>query len=102
MSFIEVVSSLVIVALVSSGILAVGNMVTKTGRDTASYAKLRIYATDKIEKIEDDLDPDMTGVDYLSYRLSFDVELRNERDALQSLVDNIACGANILHLLLEL
>ena len=66
MTFVEVVSALFMIGVASVGILSVAYMARSTARNTEQYTKLRIYATDTIEKLQTNMDAgiDIEGEDY--------------------------------------
>ena len=55
-SFIEVISSIIIVAIISGAIIKAGMLMINTAKDATGYTKLRIFATNTIERIQDDLE----------------------------------------------
>lgn len=66
MSFIEIISSLVIIAMISGAVISSGSLVVQSSKEIAQYSRLRVYATNKIEQIENDLESgeDITSIDY--------------------------------------
>lgn len=66
MSFIEVISCMVIVAFLCSTVAYVGSLSTSIAKEIEGYSTLRIYATDVLEHIQDDLEEGVQ-IDAYSY-----------------------------------
>ena len=65
-SFIELVSSIVVITMICASVIYAGDIVVKSSKDITYYTRLRAYATNKIEEIENDLESgtDITSKDY--------------------------------------
>lgn len=56
LSFIEVITSIVIIGIVSTALLATVSIITRTVSLTTDYMALKIYAANKFETIQTDLE----------------------------------------------
>ena len=56
LSFIEVVTSIVLIGIISTALLASVSIITRTLKLTTDYTALKIYATNKFETIQTDLE----------------------------------------------
>lgn len=66
MTFVEVIASLLIVAMLSSATIAAGGLFLKSTQQITSYAKVKIYAVNMLERIQTDLE-DGEVIDALDY-----------------------------------
>lgn len=66
MTFIEVISALIVVTLMCSMVIGTGSVFMKQTREMASYSKLQLYTITKLEKITTDLNNGLVidGLDY--------------------------------------
>lgn len=66
MTFIEVISSLIVVTLMCTMVIGTGSVFLKLTREMAGYSKLQLYTITKLENITDDLNNGFVidGIDY--------------------------------------